>query len=56
MTIEIKHMGEKLGDVSEKVDALEDRPAKRWDALIGAVLGALAGGLGTVLVSLLTGG
>lgn len=35
----------KLDDLTEKVEALEAKPAKRWDSLVGYVLSALVGGI-----------
>lgn len=56
ITVEIQHMREDLNSVAGKVNELESQPAKRWDSVIGAVLGALAGGLGAMLLNTLAGG
>lgn len=36
-------MDEKLDGIVEKVDVLMDKPAKRWDAIVGYALSALVG-------------
>lgn len=36
-------MDEKLDSITEQVGALMDKPAKRWETLVGCVLSALAG-------------
>ena len=42
--------------VTEKIEVIEQKPAKHWDALVSAVLGAFAGGLGTMMVTAFLGG
>ena len=56
MTVEMQHMREDLNRMSAELTEIENRPAKRWDAVISAVLGALAGGLGTMLITSVMGG
>ena len=56
MVAEIKSMREDLNKMSEKVETLEEKPTKRWEALVGALIGAFAGGIGTFIVTKLTGG
>lgn len=51
MSIEIKNMREDINGVTEKVEQIEQKPAKRWESVIAAVIGAFAGGLGTALIS-----
>ncbi len=65
MAMEQKHQTETMGEIKtdvnalgEKVDAIEKKPAKRWDGmvekLIYGVVGALATALGAGLLHLLT--
>ena len=56
MVTEMKSMREDLNKMSEKVETLEEKPTKRWEALVGALIGAFAGGIGTFIVTKLTGG
>ncbi|MBR5088459.1 MAG: hypothetical protein IK093_03440 [Ruminiclostridium sp.] len=56
MTVEIQHMREDLNCVAEKVENIESKPARNWDTLVSAVLGALAGGICTMIVTMLFGG
>lgn len=63
MAVEMRHMNENIadvrGDISDingKVAAIEAKPAKRWEALIAAIVGAVAGGVGTAIVGALLGG
>ena len=53
---EIRHMRLDLQSINEKVNDLEAKPAKRWDGIISAILGALAGGLGAMILASLLGG
>ncbi len=56
MTVEMQHMREDINKMSVDLSELERKPAKRWDSLVSAVLGALAGGLGTALITMFIGG
>ena len=47
---EQKNMIEKISSVDEKVGELEKIPAKRWDALVGYVLSAMASSAVTALI------
>ena len=50
MASKMEHMSKELDDVSEKVNDLESKPAKRWESVIAAIIGAFAGGIGTALI------
>ena len=50
---EIRHIRLDFNTLAGKVNNLEEKPAKRWESVIAAIIGAVAGGLGTALVSLL---
>ena len=43
MAEQLKTMNTNLNSLDKKVDDLESKPAKRWDSLISAVVGAAAG-------------
>ena len=53
---EIRHMRHDLQSINTKVNALEEQPAKRWDTVIYGIIGAVAGGIGTMIISMLVGG
>lgn len=40
-----KNMSDKLASVAADVEELKEKPAKRWDAIIAAVIAAVVGGL-----------
>ena len=56
MAVEVKNMRETLNNVVEQVEEVRNKPAKRWDSIVAALIGAFAGGLGTAIISLLLGG
>lgn len=53
MASKMEHMSKELDDVSEKVNDLESKPAKRWESVIAAIIGAGAGSIGTALIGML---
>ena len=53
MSIEIKNMREDLNGITEKVEQIEQKPAKRWEAIIAAIIGAVGGSVGTAIISLI---
>lgn len=56
MTVEIQHMRQTLNDFTEKVETIQQQPAKRWDSVVAAIIGAVAGGLGAGLLNTFIGG
>ena len=56
IVIEIKHMREDLKAINDKVNTLEEKPAKRWESTIAGIIGAIAGGIGAAFISFITGG
>lgn len=56
VVIELRQMRADMNRIDRKVTEIEERPAKRWESIVAALLGAVAGGLGTVLISVITGG
>lgn len=56
MTAEMQHMREDINKMTEQITDIEQKPAKRWETVILAVLSAFAGGLGTMMLTKLLGG
>ncbi len=52
IVIEIKHMREDLKAINDKVNTLEEKPAKRWESIIAGIIGAIAGGIGAAVINL----
>lgn len=42
-TIEIRHMNEIIKNLNEDVAKLKEKPAARWESLVGTVIGAIGG-------------
>ena len=51
MTVEMKNMREDLNSIAEKVEDIEQKPAKRWEAIIAAIIGAVGGSIGTAVIT-----
>ena len=51
MAVEMKSIREDLNDIKNDVEEVKQKPAKRWESVIAAIIGAFAGGLGTALIS-----
>lgn len=49
LTKEVGFMNKTLVQLTAKVASLEEKPAKRWDTLIHALLGAAAGAVGAMI-------
>ncbi len=49
LTKEVNFMNQTLVQLTAKVASLEEKPAKRWEGLVSAVVGALAGVVVTLL-------
>lgn len=56
IVLELRYMRTDMKKIDDKVNALEEKPAKRWESAIAAIIGAVAGGLGGALISKLIGG
>ena len=39
--------------LSKEIQEIKEKPAKRWDTIVVGILGAIAGGIGTAIVTLL---
>lgn len=49
LTKEVGFMNKTLVQLTAKVASLEEKPAKRWDTLVSALLGAAAGVIGAMI-------
>lgn len=49
LTKEVGFMNKTLVQLTAKVASLEEKPAKRWDTLVHALLGAAAGAIGAMI-------
>lgn len=49
LTKEVGFMNQTLVQLTAKVASLEEKPAKRWDTLVSALLGAAAGAIGAMI-------
>lgn len=49
LTKEVGFMNKTLVQLTAKVASLEEKPAKRWDTLVHALLGAAAGAIGATI-------
>lgn len=49
LTKEVGFMNKTLVQLTAKVTSLEEKPAKRWDTLVSALLGAAAGAIGAMI-------
>lgn len=56
VVIELKQMRNDVTRIDQKVTELDSKPAKRWESVVTALIGAIVGGLGTALISIFTGG
>ncbi len=56
VVVELKQMRSDVNRIDRKVTDIENRPAKRWESVVAAVIGAAAGGLGTAFISRIIGG
>lgn len=49
LTKEVGFMNKTLVQLTAKVASLEEKPAKRWDTLVSALLGVAAGAVGAMI-------
>lgn len=53
MATEMEHLREDLNNVEGSVDELKEKPGKRWESVIAAIIGAVSGSIGTALIGIL---
>lgn len=51
MTVEMKNLREDVNKLVGQVEAIEEKPAKRWESIIAAVIGAVGGSIGTAVIT-----
>ena len=56
LAIQVKRLVDDLCGIITRVAALEAKPGKRWDSLVGTIITALAAGLAGWALTKLTGG
>lgn len=56
IVLELRYMRTDMQKIDKKVNALEEQPAKRWESVVAAIIGAVVGGIGTTLIAKLIGG
>ena len=56
MTVELQHMREDINRLGDKVEEMEKKPAKRWESVVAAIIGAFAGGSATMILTKFIGG
>lgn len=49
LTKEVEFMNKTLVQLTAKVSTLEAAPARRWEAIVGAILGAAAGAVAAMI-------
>ena len=53
LVAELKHTNETVSEIKEKVEVLEQEPAKRWQNIEDKFIGAFVGAVGTALAGAL---
>ncbi len=51
IAVSIQQMTEELSKQGARLEQIESKPAKRWDALIGGIIGAAAGAVGAAIMA-----
>lgn len=52
----IQQMTEEMSKQGKRLENIESKPGKRWETLIGGILGAIAGAIGTAAVAAIATG
>lgn len=47
---QMSHMRESQAETNRRLTEIENKPAKRWDAVWGALIGAVVGGLAAAII------
>lgn len=55
MAVSLEQMSKELKTQGERLEAIESKPAKRWDLIISGLLGAIAAAIGGGVVAALVG-
>jgi uncharacterized protein YaaN involved in tellurite resistance len=51
IAVSIQQMTEELSKQGARLEQIESKPAKRWDALIGGIIGAAAAAVGAAIMA-----
>ena len=51
MTVSIQSMTSEIEKQGKRLESIEEKPAKKWDALIFGILGAIAAAIGAAIMS-----
>lgn len=51
IAISIQQMTEEISKQGTRLESIESKPAKRWDALIGGIIGAAAAAVGAAIMA-----
>ncbi len=47
----VQQMAEEISKQGKRLENIESKPGKRWETLIGGILGAIAGAIGAAIVT-----
>ena len=51
IALSIQQMTEEISKQGERLENIESKPGKRWETLVGGILGAVAGAIGTAIAA-----
>lgn len=51
IAVSIQQMTEEISKQGTRLESIESKPAKRWDALIGGLIGAIAAAIGAAFMA-----
>ena len=51
IAVSIQQMTEEISKQGARLEQIESKPAKQWDALIGGIIGAAAGAVGAAIMA-----
>lgn len=51
IAVSIQQMAEEISKQGARLEQIESKPAKRWDALIGGIIGAAAAAVGAAIMA-----
>jgi len=52
IAVSIQQMTEEISKQGKRLEGIESKPGKRWETLIGGIIGAIAGAIGAAVVTL----
>lgn len=55
MALSVEQMAKELKSQGERLEAIESKPAKRWDLLVSGVIGAVAAMIGSGVMAVILG-